>query len=221
MAKFRDSALTEVDVPLGSTGQVNDQPSSPVHDRSIGTIISETRNLSPDQIEQILTYQRDKGVRFGEAAVALGLANIDDVVYALSQQFHYPYASEEQRKLSPELVSLNQPFSHQAEAIRAIRSQLMMRVFIEGETPRRALAIVSPDAGDGKTFLAANLAVALAQLGGRTLLVDADLGCGQARTVELVHRADHLLDQKTLRRPDLFHGLRDLPKERVAVKSKF
>jgi capsular exopolysaccharide synthesis family protein len=51
----------------------------------------------------------------------------------------------------------------------------MMRVFIEGETPRRALAIVSPDAGDGKTFLAANLAVALAQLGGRTLLVDADL----------------------------------------------
>ncbi len=35
--------------------------------------------------------------------------------------------------------------------------------------------MVSPDAGDGKTFFAANLAVALAQLGGRTLLVDADM----------------------------------------------
>ena len=33
----------------------------------------------------------------------------------------------------------------------------------------------APSSGDGKTFFAANLAVALAQLGGRTLLVDADM----------------------------------------------
>jgi capsular exopolysaccharide synthesis family protein len=35
--------------------------------------------------------------------------------------------------------------------------------------------VVSPNAGDGKTFFAANLAVSLAQLGGRTLLIDADM----------------------------------------------
>jgi capsular exopolysaccharide synthesis family protein len=35
--------------------------------------------------------------------------------------------------------------------------------------------VVSPNSGDGKTFFAANLAITLAQLGGRTLLVDADL----------------------------------------------
>jgi chain length determinant protein tyrosine kinase EpsG len=174
MSQFRESTLVDADNP-NSSAALTDAPRSAVHDRSIGSIISETRHLSADHIEQILTYQRAKGVRFGEAAVALGLAKIDDVIYALSQQFHYPYATEEQRKLSPELVSLNQPFSQQAEAIRAIRSQLMMRVFIEGESVRRALAVVSPDPGDGKTFFAANLAVALAQLGGRTLLVDADL----------------------------------------------
>ena len=39
----------------------------------------------------------------------------------------------------------------------------------------KALAVISPHAGDGKTYCAANLAVALAQLGGRTLLVDADM----------------------------------------------
>jgi len=39
----------------------------------------------------------------------------------------------------------------------------------------KALAVISPDPGDGKSFLAANLAVALAQLGGRMLLVDADM----------------------------------------------
>jgi capsular exopolysaccharide synthesis family protein len=40
---------------------------------------------------------------------------------------------------------------------------------------KKALAVVSPSTGDGKTFFCANLAVALAQLGGRTLIVDADL----------------------------------------------
>jgi protein-tyrosine kinase len=63
----------------------------------------------------------------------------------------------------------------QAESFRAMRSQLMMRLFPEGHEPAPRLAVVSPDTGDGKTFFAANLAVTLAQLGGRTLLVDADM----------------------------------------------
>jgi capsular exopolysaccharide synthesis family protein len=51
----------------------------------------------------------------------------------------------------------------------------MMRHVFRHNDKRRALAIVSPDSGDGKTFLASNLAVSLAQMGGRTLVVDADL----------------------------------------------
>jgi len=172
MAKFRDSVLQEP-TPV-ATGPATPEAAT-VHDRSIGAIISETRNLSAEQVEQILKHQRDKGIRFGEAAIALGFASTDDVLFALAQQFHYPYAPEERRKISPELVTLNQPFSVQAESFRAIRSQMMMRVFIESEGPRPALAVVSPDTGDGKTYFAANLAVALAQLGGRTLLVDADM----------------------------------------------
>lgn len=144
-------------------------------DRSIGAIISDTRNLSAEQVAQILEHQRKSGVRFGEAAIALGFASADDVLFALAQQFHYPYAAEEQRQLSPELITLNQPFSLQAEAFRAIRSQVIMRVFGEAGGAKRALAVVSPAVGDGKSFFAANLAVTLAQLGGRTLLVDADL----------------------------------------------
>lgn len=172
MAKFRDSDLNTTADVLPAEPSVDD---GALHDRSIGDIIGETRNLRAEQIEQILAYQREKGVRFGEAAVALGFASTDDVLFALAQQFHYPYAPQEHSKLSPELVTLSQPFSKQAEAFRATRSQLMVRVFGEAEQRRRALAVVSVDAGDGKTFFAANLAVALAQLGGRTLLVDADL----------------------------------------------
>jgi chain length determinant protein tyrosine kinase EpsG len=172
MAKFRDSSLHDAGHAATATA---DADGATVHDRSIGAIISETRNLSAEQVEQILAHQRDKGVRFGEAAIALGFASTDDVLFALAQQFHYPYAAEERRKISPELVTLNQPFSLQAESFRAIRSQMMMRVFVESEGPRPALAVVSPESGDGKTYFAANLAVALAQLGGRTLLVDADM----------------------------------------------
>ena len=131
-------------------------------------------HLSAEQVEEILAHMRANGVRFGDAAVALGLVSHDDVLKALSEQFGYAYANDDRRKISPELVTLNQPFSSQAEAFRAIRSQVLMNVFNVDE-PKRALAVVSPASGDGKTFFAANLAVALAQAGGRTLLVDADL----------------------------------------------
>ncbi|MDC8786701.1 polysaccharide biosynthesis tyrosine autokinase [Roseateles koreensis] len=143
-------------------------------ENSIGALISQTRNLSAEQVEKILDHQRSSGLRFGEAAVELGYASSDDVLFALAQQFHYPYSPDEKKQLSPELVALTQPFSDQAEAFRATRSQLIMRMYGEGE-PRRALAVISPDTQDGKSYFCANLAVTLAQLGGRTLLVDADM----------------------------------------------
>ena len=168
MAKFKDSN------PTADNSMPHTEDGPAVADRSIGSIIAETRNLTAEQVEKVLQHQRAKGIRFGEAAIALGYASTDDVLFALSQQFHYPYAPEDRRKASPELVALNQPFGVQAESFRAIRSQIMMRLFNEGQD-RRAIAVVSPDAGDGKTFFSANLAITLAQLGGRTLLVDADM----------------------------------------------
>ncbi|BDI04931.1 polysaccharide biosynthesis tyrosine autokinase [Sphaerotilus microaerophilus] len=171
---------------LGARQQIGSKSSGPtlvhssddVHstfsdDRSIGDIIRTTKNLTDEQIEAIVAHQKEHGVRFGEAAVALGLASDSDVIFALSQQFHYPYAPEHVREFRQELVVASQPFGRQAEAFRAIRSQLMIRAFSPAE-PKRALAVVSADHGDGKTFFVANLGIALAQMGGRTLVVDAD-----------------------------------------------
>ena len=170
MATFKDSSASA----SANTSTVVTEEGPKVADRSIGSIIAETRHLSAEQVEKVLRHQREKGIRFGEAAIALGYASTDDVLFALSQQFHYPYAPEDRRRANPELVALNQPFGVQAESFRAIRSQIMMRLFNEGQD-RRAIAVVSPDSGDGKSFFSANLAVTLAQLGGRTLLVDADM----------------------------------------------
>jgi protein-tyrosine kinase len=186
MARFRYDSVVEQEMGSSDPGaqrtaarppapqRIGPDDGSAVVDRSIGDIIAELRNLTAEQVERVLAFQRERGVRFGEAAVALGFASREDVLFALSQQFHYPYAPEEMRAVSPELVALNEPFSPRAESFRALRSQLMMRVFVDGEV-HPALAVISPQAGDGKTYCAANLAVTLAQLGGRTLLVDADM----------------------------------------------
>jgi protein-tyrosine kinase len=164
---FQSSTMDARDSHFPDTQQVP-------HERSIGEIISQANNLSAEQIQQILSYQKDNGVRFGEAAVALGLANSDDVLWALAQQFHYPYAAEQTSHLPAELVVATKPFSEQAEAFRTMRSHMIMRMYSDNG-PRSALAVVSPDSGDGKTYFAANLAAAFSQLSGRTLLIDADM----------------------------------------------
>ena len=55
-----------------------------------------------------------------------------------------------------------------------MRTELMAGV-LSASQPRAALAVLSPHIGDGKTFFAANLAIAFSQLGARTLLIDADM----------------------------------------------
>ncbi len=186
MAKFRDDTTPELDIVEPAPRSAPPAPAATApgetRERSIGDILAELRHLTADQVEGVLRYQREHGVRFGEAAVALGLATKEDVLFALAQQFHYPYAPEESRKLGGELVALNEPFSPRAERFRALRSQLMMRVFAEG-TAHPAVAVISPDSGDGKTYCACNLAVTLAQLGGRTLLIDADMRAPRVHAV--------------------------------------
>lgn len=146
---------------------------SVVRDLAIGEIFRETQKLDAQQVTAILAYQRTHGVMFGEAAVALKLVTDSDVLWALSRQFHYPYALEGRRQFNPELITATTPFSSVSETFRSIRSQLIRRC--EQNSERRALAVVSADAGDGKTFVAANLAIAFSQLGRRTLLIDADM----------------------------------------------
>lgn len=144
-------------------------------DPSIGDIISRINNLSAEQIEQILQHQKATGLKFGEAAVDLGLAQREDVLWALSQQFHYPYQGREAESVSDELVVATDPFSTTSEFFRDIRTQLLSSAFQKGRPERLALAVCSTDIGDGKTFFCANLAVAFSQLSGRTLLIDADM----------------------------------------------
>jgi len=139
---------------------------------SMGALLLDAGKLTPESLDRVLRTQAEIGIRFGEAAVRLGLVSEDDVQGALARQFAYPYLQRGQANLSPRLVAAYEPFSPPVEALRAIRSQLMLRWFARG---RRALAIAGADPGDGASQLAANLALVFSQLGEQTLLVDANL----------------------------------------------
>ncbi len=145
--------------------------------RSLGGILIDSGLLKPEDAERVLLLQKEQNLRFGDAAVRLGLVSEADVQYALSRQFSYAYLRKSapgRQPVSDEVVAAYEPFSQRVEQLRAIRSQLMLRWFDKADQ-RQVLSIIGTERGDGRSHLAANLAVVFSQLGERTLLVDADL----------------------------------------------
>lgn len=139
---------------------------------SMGALLLEAGKISPGDADRIVAMQKLNGLRFGDAAKALGLINDEDIQKVLSRQFDFPFLTAKENHVSKELVAAYRPFSAEAEDLRALRGQLMLRWFNESH---KALALVSPASGEGRSYMAANLAIAFSQLGERTLLVDADL----------------------------------------------
>jgi protein-tyrosine kinase len=147
-------------------------PINAMRESSMGRILLDMGKIKPEDAERILRQQKEKGMRFGEAAQSLGLITDADIQQVLARQFDYPYLQPGQGNFAPELVAAYQPFSEQVEALRAIRSQLMLRWFVNG---RKTLAVASVNPEEGASLFAANLAVVFSQLGEQTLLVDANL----------------------------------------------
>jgi chain length determinant protein tyrosine kinase EpsG len=153
-------------VPLNGAG--NTSP-----DR-IGVLLAAATGLTAEQIERVEHLQRERGMRFGEAAVALGLVSEQDVASALANQYRYAVITGRDAKPHASLVMATEPYSEQAEAFRSIRAQLKLKLAAPSAL-RRPIAVLSTRDGDGRSYFAANLAVAFSQLGERTLLIDADL----------------------------------------------
>jgi chain length determinant protein tyrosine kinase EpsG len=147
-------------------------------EHSIGSILVKSGKLDAEKTEIILKRQALKNVPFGEAAIQLGFLKEDDIRFALARQYNYYYLLPGDVVGSDELVAAYQPFSTQAESLRTLRSQLSLRWFTTWPL-RKTLSIVSSGSGEGKSYLAANLAVMFSQLGKRTLLIDADMRHGR------------------------------------------
>jgi chain length determinant protein tyrosine kinase EpsG len=170
-ARGPDTAPPEVDdEPWPHEPEFNDVPPP----GTIGAILVDARRISIADARRIVATQVESRAPFGEIAVQLGLATRDDITFALSRQFAMPCLQEGDDAIDPEVIAAFHPGHELVERLRNLRGQIALRA-LDATPPLRSLAVMGTERGVGRSFIAANLATVFAQLGARTLLVDADL----------------------------------------------
>ena len=151
-------------------------------------------HLSAAAVDRITGAMHNSGQSFSESAVNLAFVTQEDVELAmawlndsapeakaglvenairkLSTQRQVIVRPGESVKPGPQLVVARDSNNPRSEMIRSLRTELLLR----NQSGRaNVVCLVSPGPGEGRSQLAAELAIAFAQLGRRTLLVDADL----------------------------------------------
>ena len=144
------------------------------NDRAIGAILVAAGRIDRKAVDTILRARREGQASFAQAGLRLGLLTQDDIDFAHAQQFDSPHLPAGDERVSPEVVAAFQTASPVVDQLRVLRNQLMVRWWNAGPG-RRALAITGSGRHEGRSFIASNLAVLFAQIGARTLLMDADL----------------------------------------------
>jgi len=141
---------------------------------SRGATLFERQRLSTSDVDRIDRYATEQRLRFGDAAVRLSLASQGDIESALAEQFKYPILRRGGANgVADDVIAAYDPKNEVVEPLRTLRSQLILRW--RSACRGNVLAITSPDRGDGRSWLAANLATVFAQAGERTLLIDTDM----------------------------------------------
>ncbi len=149
-----------------------------IEQRARGELVSsdallQTGALTDDQARVVAEHQARTGQSFDQAAIALALATDEDV--ALARQAlagNLALQLQPSATVSDEIIVLSDPASPRAESLRLLRTQIIAQHVGAG---RRAFAVTGATDGSGVTFIAANLAAALSQVGIKTLLVDSNL----------------------------------------------
>lgn len=155
----------------------------------------ESWRLSQDQVAQIRELMNARRLNFVDAALQLKLITSDDATDALERSARMPpvdagiveTALRRQSigrvatvppsiyvKPSRELLMACNADHPHCERLRALRTELQL-LLGDGGRQASVVAVLSPSPGEGRSQLAAELAIAFAQLGKRTLLLEADL----------------------------------------------
>jgi protein-tyrosine kinase len=146
----------------------------------LGQILVGAGLIHPPEVERILAWARREGMRFGEAAVASRLVTSEQLEQALAEQFDYPLLHRGASAVTDEVVAAFDARNPLVADLRRLRARVRAaQVAAPPGASLKCVAVVSAGDGDGKSFLAANLAVTFAQGGQRTLLIDADLRRGR------------------------------------------
>ena len=129
--------------------------------------------LTNEESARVAEHQAESGLDFDQAALELGFVGVDELDRARDQLINSLALQQTQRRaVSDELVVLSDPVGAKAESIRLLRTQIIAQHIKPG---RRAVAFVAPMDAVGCSYLVANVAAALSQVGTKTLLVDGNL----------------------------------------------
>jgi protein-tyrosine kinase len=157
-----------------SSNVLKGQPTSnPETSRAIGMILVEQGRIKAPDIDVIQEYALERGIRFGDAGIALELLTPQDITAALARQFSQVVLRRGAGGVTDDVIAAYDPQSPLVEPLRILRSQLLFSW--PEQLQRKIIMITSPDRGEGRSWLAANLAVTFSQMGQRTLLIDADM----------------------------------------------
>ncbi|MEY2884465.1 MAG: hypothetical protein RL490_2189, partial [Pseudomonadota bacterium] len=142
-------------------------------DAPIRDVLQRLGYLTEDQAAKVAEYKLSNNLDFDQAALAMGFISSDDLDRARELLINsLALQNVNRRPVSDELVVVNDSATVRAEAIRLLRTQVISQHVKLG---RRGLAMVAPVDGVGCTYLASNLAVALAQVGIKVLLIDTNM----------------------------------------------
>lgn len=130
--------------------------------------------LDSAQQEAVLQRQAETGQPFAETAIELGLVTNEQMCRALERQQGFSVLNDDDDRVDPLVVTAFDPDDVLARLARNLRGILTASVRQDGRQ-LRSVALIGRDTSAELPILAANLAVACAQAGMPTLLVDADL----------------------------------------------
>lgn len=139
-----------------------------------GDLLVDMGALEQGDLDKVTRRQSETGEMFGEAAIALGLVNESTLARAVERQQNFHVLSPDDDRVDPMVVAAFHPTDPFAQAARRLRSTISATSRADGE-PLHLLMLLAVDTRAEAALLAANLAVAFAQTGYRTLLVDANL----------------------------------------------
>jgi capsular exopolysaccharide synthesis family protein len=163
--------ISDATVESGARSRVEDGTTR--FDAPIRDALLRLGYLTEDQIARVAAHQAARNLDFDQAALELGYITTEDLDRAREQLItSLALQNVARRPVSDELVAIAEPNGLRAESLRLLRTQIISQHIKNG---RRGLAVVSASGGVGCTYIAANLAVSVSQVGFKTLLVDANM----------------------------------------------
>lgn len=204
-------------------------PLDPRSDEELGRTLMLLNRLSHDAVAQINELMKTLHVRFAEAAVQSGTVSqqeveeaqewmskrglgrpgglIEEMMRRHSRKRDVILWEHDQLEPSAELILPHQPDHPYSETMRSLRTELLLRC----KASRGLITLISASRGDGRSRLAAELAIAFAQLERRTLLVDADLRKPNLHRLFATDNEIGLAQALSSGGPHHFHGIKGLP----------